>query len=124
MGYFLGIWGMTKTKTLHTVFSLLVLIFVLPGVAFAKSQCFGDPKQAYRYLLKQEALVKKPLINLNTASTGELATLDGVGVKTAQNIVLYRQTMGRFDKIEDIMQIKGIGEKTFAKNRHRLTVDE
>lgn len=106
------------------VFSLLALIVVLPVAVFANHQCFADPKQAYLYLLEQQNLAKKPLVNLNTASAGELATLDGVGVKTAQSIVLYRQTMGRFNQIEDIMQIKGIGEKTFAKNRHRLTIDE
>lgn len=59
------------------------------------------------------------LISLNEASFEELQTLKGVGAVTAQKIIDYRAAIG-FKTIEDIMKIKGIGEKTYLKLRERL----
>lgn len=61
------------------------------------------------------------LININTASITELDSLPGVGEVTAQRIVEYRQ-LHSFTRIEDIMQVKGIGEAKFNKMKDRLTV--
>ena len=61
------------------------------------------------------------LININTASIAELDLLPGVGEVTAQRIVEYRQQHS-FTRIEDIMQVKGIGEAKFNKMKDRLTV--
>lgn len=62
------------------------------------------------------------LININTASESELAQLDGIGAKKAQDIILYREMMGGFTHIDDLDNVKGIGKATVDKNRHRLTV--
>jgi competence protein ComEA len=62
-------------------------------------------------------------INLNTATLEELMTLDRIGPKYAQRIIDYRETNGPFEKIEDIMKVKGIGPKTFEANKDRLTVE-
>jgi competence protein ComEA len=61
-------------------------------------------------------------VNLNTASSSELASLPGIGPKTAERILEYRQKNGPFKKIEDLMNVRGIGEKSFLKIRSRLTV--
>lgn len=61
------------------------------------------------------------LVNINTASITELDSLPGVGEVTAQRIVEYRQQHS-FTRIEDIMQVKGIGEAKFNKMKDRLTV--
>lgn len=61
------------------------------------------------------------LVNINTASITELDSLPGVGEVTAQRIVEYRQ-QHPFTRIEDIMQVKGIGEAKFNKMKDRLTV--
>ena len=53
------------------------------------------------------------VVNINLASMSELQLLPGVGPSTAQKIVDYRQQNGKFQRIEDIMNISGIGEKTF-----------
>lgn len=86
------------------------------------NQCFSDPNSAYQFLLSQEKQVKKSAININTASQAEFLTLDGVGVKTAEAIVFYRESMGRFNSVDDLLKVKGIGQKTLDKNRHRLVV--
>ena len=62
------------------------------------------------------------VVNLNTASATEIASLPGIGPKTAELIVQYRQKNGSFKKIEEIMNVKGIGEKTFLKLKDRITV--
>lgn len=54
-------------------------------------------------------------ININTADTTQLQTLSGIGPVTAQKIIDYRENHGRFDSIEDIKNVSGIGEKTFEK---------
>jgi competence protein ComEA len=61
-------------------------------------------------------------VNINTASTDQLNALPGVGPKLAARIVDYRQKNGGFKKIEDLMQIQGIGEKNFLKLKPLITV--
>ena len=60
------------------------------------------------------ASVQAP-INLNSATTTELESLPGIGPATAQRIVEYRQQHGSFKKIEELMNVRGIGEASFLK---------
>jgi competence protein ComEA len=62
-------------------------------------------------------------VNLNTATAAELDDLPGVGPATATAILDYRREHGRFMRIEDIMEVRGIGEKKFEKMKGRLTVE-
>ena len=62
------------------------------------------------------------VVNLNTAPATEIAGLPGIGPKTAELVVQYREKNGSFKKIEEIMNVKGIGEKTFLKLKDRITV--
>lgn len=52
-------------------------------------------------------------ISINTATKEELMELDGVGEVTAEKIIAYREENGGFQKIEDLMNVSGIGEKRF-----------
>jgi competence protein ComEA len=61
-------------------------------------------------------------INLNTATSAELEKLPGVGPAMALRIVEYRQKNNGFKKLEDLMQVKGIGEKTFLKLKPLVTI--
>ncbi len=63
-------------------------------------------------------------VNINTATQEQLETLPGLGAKVAQRIIEYRQKNGNFKKVEDLMNVKGIGEKSFLKLKPRLTVSQ
>ena len=61
-------------------------------------------------------------VDLNRAGTEELATVPGIGKALAQRIVEFREEHGPFKRVEDLMKVKGIGEKSFAKIRPHVTV--
>lgn len=65
---------------------------------------------------------KSVLININQASVQELTALSGVGIKTAELIIAFRQQVGSFTSLDQLLQIKGIGPKTLAKLRPQLTL--
>lgn len=63
------------------------------------------------------------VVNINTASAQELSLLPRVGAKVAQRIIDYRNEHGKFAKTSDLMQVKGIGDKSFQNLSAYLTVD-
>jgi len=62
------------------------------------------------------------IVNINTASASELDALPGIGPKVAARIVEYRQKNGPFKKIEELMNVQGIGEKNFLKLKAQISV--
>ena len=63
-------------------------------------------------------------ININTASAEELAQLKGIGPSHAAKIVAYREKNGSFKMPEDLVQVSGIGQKTFEANQEFIIVEE
>ena len=61
-------------------------------------------------------------LNLNTATQAQLEALPGIGASTAQRIIEYRQKSGGFKKVEDLMNVRGVGEKSFLKLKALVTV--
>lgn len=62
------------------------------------------------------------VINVNSASAEQIAFLPRVGIKLAERVVEYRKSNGPFKKIEDLMEVKGVGEKLFVALKPHLTV--
>src|SRR5262249_13624206 len=62
------------------------------------------------------------IVNVNTASAAEFEALPGVGPKLAARIIEYRTKNGPFKKIEDLMNVRGLGEKNFVKLKAQLTI--
>lgn len=92
----------TKRAALGTVLALIVLSF---SWAYAQAPKTTGPK-----------------VNINTASQAELESLPQIGPKIAEQIILYRTQNGNFKKIEEIMKVKGIGEKLFNQLKDLITV--
>jgi len=63
-------------------------------------------------------------ININNASADELQLISGVGPSTANAIVQYREQNGSFGSIDDLVNVKGIGEKKVANLTEQVTVSE
>jgi comEA protein len=68
---------------------------------------------------------EKPVgvVNINTASAAEIGFLPGIGEKTAAAVVAHREQNGPFKKTTDLMQVKGIGDRTFERLGPYLTVE-
>ena len=93
---------MVQRKWLFRVMLATCLLMVCAGTATAESS--------------------KGQLNINKAGVDELTTLPGVGSQAAAKIVEYREQVGRFRTIEDIMKVKGIGEKKYEVLKELITV--
>ncbi len=83
-------------KLFHTLFLTLILLF--SSATFAAK------------------------VNINTASAEQIATvMTGIGESKAKAIVKYRKTNGKFKSVQDLENIDGIGAKTVAKNKDKIT---
>ncbi len=69
---------------------------------------------------QDQVMVEK--ININTASAEVLTEVPGIGPKTAGKIISYREENGAFQTVEDLLEIKGIGDKSLAKMKPYLTM--
>jgi competence protein ComEA len=97
-------------RTLLSLIAALVLIAGIPqGHASEQKSAKGATKSAV-------------IVNVNTANATELETLPGIGAATAARIVEYRQKNGPFKKLEELMNVQGIGEKSFLKLRPQITI--
>ena len=89
------------------------LVAAVPHVAAAQQKSGGrSPAKA----------APAAVVNINTASAADLELLPGIGAKTAERIVDYRQKNGPFKRIEELMNVRGVGEKNFLKLKGQITV--
>jgi competence protein ComEA len=91
----------------------LALMIAAPSLVSAQSKASGQPS------------AKPPVtgtININTASATELQRLPGIGAKTAGRVIEYRQKNGPFKKVEELMNVRGVGEKNFLKLKTQISV--
>ena len=96
-----------------TIMALLTLLIVNP--AFAAGEKEGVTKS-------NEIVASMEKIDINKADAKTLTTLKGIGKDRAVKIIEYREKNGPFQKIEDLMKVKGIGKKIFEQNKNVLSV--
>lgn len=83
-------------RMLGVVLAALALTVVVGGAQQPERQTAMKPPVA-------------PPINLNTATVAQLESLPGIGARTAERIVEYRQKNGSFKKVEELMNVQGLG---------------
>ena len=75
------------------------------------------------FLLPQDiSAASSDLVNINTADAEKLATLKGIGPALAQRIIDYREQNGAFKTIDEIKNVRGIGDKKFAAFKDKITI--
>lgn len=99
---------MTNSKKVFALMVILAVTLLASGslAAAEKPAASGNGKQ----------------ININSADVGQLVELPSVGPKLAQRILDYRKSNGSFKRVQDLMKVKGIGEKVFAKLQPLITI--
>jgi len=94
-------------------------------IAYAAAQETLGPVPSVRLYPATPGLVRQQkggLVNINTASSELLQTLPGIGPKTAERIIEYRQTAGRFASIEGLRNVRGIGPKRYERLKALIAV--
>ncbi len=90
-----------------------LVISVLIGFAFSST---------LPLLAQADSKAKVKKVNINTASLEQLQELPRIGIKVAQRIIDFRMKNGKFKKIEEIMKVRGVGEKVFKQIKDLITV--
>ena len=96
--------------------------FLMKGIVFPLVLTFALISVLVVPSHPQDTPAKK--IDINSASVQELQKLPRIGAAVAKRIVDYREKHGKFSKIEEIMKVKGIGEKTFLQIKPLIMVGQ
>ena len=112
---------------MRALFMLLAIVSMAAIPVAAAAQQAAPPAKAAAARPAKPAKAtpsSTAVVNINTATQAQLESLPGLGAKAAERILEYRQKNGQFKKVEDLMNVKGIGEKSFLKLKPRLTVTD
>jgi len=94
----------------------------LVAAALAGVPVLGQEAPPAKAAAKPSASTGAAPLNLNTATAAQLETLPGIGARTAERIIEYRTKNGGFKKVEELMNVKGVGEKSFLKLKALIAV--
>jgi len=104
------------------VFLLAALVIGLCVAAYQKSHRSPEVRVG-KFNLENDGAFLRHKIDINTAGLEDLVSLKGVGGKMAARIVEYRLSHGAFASIEEIKNVKGIGQSLFDKIKNDITAD-
>ncbi|MBL4763736.1 MAG: helix-hairpin-helix domain-containing protein [Colwellia sp.] len=94
----------------------LICALLTTTLFFTVNMAFAAPK------VTTNAVVTQKYIHLNKSTIEDLVTLKGIGHKKAQAILAYRQQVGGFKAVSELIKVKGIGKKILSDNKDRLKI--
>ena len=95
-----------------------------PGLFLGKQDFIAVPNDELPNQKKELSPEEKPeLLNINTATAEELQTLPGIGPSMSQRIIQHRKEHGNFTSVDELTEVKGIGEKTLEKLKPYVDVE-
>ena len=92
------------------------------SLAMAMVLCLGLALAPAAVMAQKSKAAATEKVNLNTATAEQLQSLPGIGPVLAKTIIDHRAKNGKFSRIEEIINVKGLGEKKFQKIKDRLIV--
>jgi len=104
-------------KFILSLASIVILSFGASSLAFTAEVPATKPSTA-----KVESVATQEAININTADAQELTKLKGIGEKKAEAIIAWRKENGNFKTVDQLLEVKGIGEATLAQNRENIRI--
>ncbi len=114
-----------SSAQLKLVIALTGFLVILSGYRLVRSYATAD-EEAFRFSLQigdQDYRYTRPFaVDLNHSPADSLELVPGIGPVFAERIIAYRDSVGGFEKIEDVMRVKGIGSTTFDKIKGYLEV--
>lgn len=117
--------SLNPTEKLVIIISLIILLFLVSYKFFA-----DIPKQdgnVITYTVNSVGFESKEIapkqVNINTADEDTLCTLNGIGETKAKAIIEYRNEHGNFSSVDELLKVKGIGEKTLEKIKDYITIE-
>ncbi len=110
----------TSSKKISGVVKAFAAMCMLSMVVAVPNALAADKKASAKKEVAVQQVAAK--VSINKADVDALASLTGVGLAKAEAIIAYRKARGGFKSIEQLAEVKGIGEATIAKNRSRLTL--
>lgn len=121
-----------KSSTKHTCILIAIALFLLSAVmlymslssprVYVTSDMSTVSHLSYDDYTAPTTTPYSKVININTATVDQLTTISGIGEKTALQIISYRDEIGGYSSTSQIMNIKGISDKKFAKIAPYITV--
>jgi len=101
-------------KSLISLLSAFLLTVSFSNITLAADPVTPSPKAQVE---QQESL-----ININTADVNLLTQLKGIGAKKAEAIIAWRDANGKFKTIEQLLDVKGIGDAILEANRSKISI--
>ena len=113
----------TKTEGFILAFTAIFLCSLLMISMHERQEIRETGVETDREVPQEEFLPDVTPVDLNTADAQMLDELPGIGEVLAQRILSYREEHGRFEQVEELLEISGIGPKTLEGLRERVTVN-